>query len=430
ENLRYLYTMFEDVYLVHIRQDRMERLYAHTSFSQPSLQGPVHGISQTVRRVAQNYVYEDDRERYLAFFDADTIVGRIRKSTSGRISCRFRMRDRHGNYNWRECAVVLLSNGNDPAVMVAARMADQPAALPETPHTAGSGLSELLWRNFCRNTPFCYFWKDRQRRFLGATKAFLKHYGFESEQVILGKTDEDLNWHVDNDLYRLDEIDVLRTGRVVENVSGECIVKGVLHHITCYKWPLYQGGQIIGLLGVFFDADDMYRSFGKDRPSPYEDSVTKLRNRQGFLGALLSYHEAYTVQHQPFCLILFESRSDDLLKESYEPMILRSLVCEEARCLREIAGKDSVIARIKEFDFAILRRETQPQESERMARRIQEKLQGIHRIGGTPVTITFRYSIVHADEPDVRKAVRRNAANLYRLAMRRLRSGGSEEAGK
>ena len=174
----------------------------------------------------------------------------------------------------------------------------------------------------------------------------------------------------------------------------------------------------------------MYRAFGKDRPSPYADSVTKLRNRQGFLGALLSYHEAYTVQHQPFCLILFESRSDDLLKESYEPMILRSLVCEEARCLREIAGKDSVIARIKEFDFAILRRETQPQESERMARRIQEKLQGIHRIGGTPVTITFRYSIVHADEPDVRKAVRRNAANLYRLAMRRLRSGGSEEAGK
>lgn len=430
ENLRYLYTMFEDVYLVHIRQDRMERLYAHTSFSQPSLQGPVHGISQTVRRVAQNYVYEDDRERYLAFFDADTIVGRIRKSTSGRISCRFRMRDRHGNYNWRECAVVLLSNGNDPAVMVAARMADQPAALPETPHTAGSGLSELLWRNFCRNTPFCYFWKDRQRRFLGATKAFLRHYGFESEQVILGKTDEDLNWHVDNDLYRLDEIDVLRTGRVVENVPGECIVKGGLHHITCYKWPLYQGGQIIGLLGVFFDADDMYRGFGQDRPSPYEDSVTRLRNRQGFLGALLSYHEAYTVQHQPFCLILFESRSDDLLKESYEPMILRSLACEEARCLREIAGKDSVIARIKEFDFAILHRETQPQESERMARRIQEKLQGIHRIGGTPVTITFRYSIVHADEPDVRKAVRRNAANLYRLAMRRLRSGGSEEAGK
>lgn len=107
-------------------------------------------------------------------------------------------------------------------------------------------------------------------------------------------------------------------------------------------------------------------------------------------------------------------------------MLLRALVCEEARCLREIVGKDSVIARIKEFDFAILRRENQPQESERMARRIQEKLQGIHQVGGTPVTITFRYSVVHADDPDIRKAVRRNATHLYRLAMRRLHSGGPE----
>lgn len=85
-----------------------------------------------MRYVAQNYVYEDDRERYLAFFDVDTIVGRIRQSVSARISCRFRIRDRHGNYNWRECAVVLLSNGQDPAVMVAVRMAEQRAALPET----------------------------------------------------------------------------------------------------------------------------------------------------------------------------------------------------------------------------------------------------------------------------------------------------------
>lgn len=100
-----------------------------------------------------------------------------------------------------------------------------------------------------------------------------------------------MNWHLDNNSYRLDEIEVIQKCRVIENVAGDCIIHGVLRHITCYKWPFYRDGVIIGLMGVFFEADDMYRKLHQSLPSTYEDPITSLHNRQGFLGDLLQYQE-------------------------------------------------------------------------------------------------------------------------------------------
>ena len=82
-----------------------------------------------------------------------------------------------------------------------------------------------------------------------------------------------MNWHLDNGPYRQDELDVLHKGKVVENIPGECIVKGALHHIACYKWPIYRDGQIVGLMGTFFDADQVYHEIRKTLPYPFEDTV-------------------------------------------------------------------------------------------------------------------------------------------------------------
>lgn len=100
----------------------------------------------------------------------------------------------------------------------------------------------------------CFFWKDRDRRFLGASHAFLKTYGLALEDI-LGKTDEDMGWHVDNSRYRDEEERVLRQGVVSRNVPGECIIHGRIHHIRATKFPVYEGNEIAGLAGYFMDVD-------------------------------------------------------------------------------------------------------------------------------------------------------------------------------
>ena len=97
-----------------------------------------------------------------------------------------------------------------------------------------------------------FFWKDAQRRFLGANQAFLDYYGFESLDCILGKTDEDMGWHVDNDPFRNDELSVLQ-GKSIHNRPGICRARGVLRDIVANKRPLYSNGRIVGLVGYFTD---------------------------------------------------------------------------------------------------------------------------------------------------------------------------------
>lgn len=429
DNLRYLYTMFEYINLVDLEHHKVEPLYVHDSLFQSDENEPAGDFHEILQSFSRTYIYEEDQEGYLAFFNPDTIVARIQKSPYGRLEHCFRMRDKQGNYVWQECVVILLNNGREkdaPLLLTATKSIHAPIA-PSGSHEAHHpSLDALLWQSFVHHTKFCYFWKDRERRFLGATDAFLKFYGFRTDQEILGKTDEDMNWHLDNNSYRLDEIEVIQKGRVIENVAGDCIIHGVLRHITCYKWPLYQDGVIIGLMGIFFEADDMYRKLHQNLPSPYEDPITGLHNRQGFLGDLLQYQEAYAIDNQPYTLILLESRFDERIQRSYGSPLLRALIRKEASILRDLVGKDSVIARVQHAMFAILRRENSQKgamDSEVLAHTIQSHLQAIHQIDGNPVTVNFQYSIVHAADLAHHKTTGRNASYIYRLALERLRHG-------
>ena len=112
-----------------------------------------------------------------------------------------------------------------------------------------------LFEILINTTQDCIFWKDAQRRFVGVNKAFLKFYGFDSEEAVIGKTDEDMGWHPDPIPFMEDELRVLR-GESTHNVHGLCIVKGEVRTIMATKTPIYSGDDIIGLVGSFVDITD------------------------------------------------------------------------------------------------------------------------------------------------------------------------------
>ena len=115
------------------------------------------------------------------------------------------------------------------------------------------------------------FWKDTERRFLGANKAFLDYYGFSSVDALKGKTDEDMGWHPEASPYRDDEIHVLSEGKRTFLVPGTCIRNGELRHIEASKAPMCDSeGRIIGLVGSFEDVTDAFR---------HQEKIIELNNR-------------------------------------------------------------------------------------------------------------------------------------------------------
>ncbi|MCR4690162.1 MAG: GGDEF domain-containing protein [Lachnospiraceae bacterium] len=112
----------------------------------------------------------------------------------------------------------------------------------------------------------CIFWKDKERRFVGVNRAFLDFYGFESDQVLIGKTDEDMGWHNDPEPYRQDELRVLN-GESTYKVPGKCIIRGQERDIIASKRPLWENGEVIGLVGSFMDVTEVTQRKAEERLS-------------------------------------------------------------------------------------------------------------------------------------------------------------------
>jgi len=112
---------------------------------------------------------------------------------------------------------------------------------------------DILFSEILSTTKTAIFWKNADRRFLGANRAFLDYYGFADISEILGKNDEDMGWHTEPDPYKNDELRILRDGVSTYRVPGKCIARGENRNIVASKSPLIVDGKIVGLVGSFED---------------------------------------------------------------------------------------------------------------------------------------------------------------------------------
>lgn len=60
--------------------------------------------------------------------------------------------------------------------------------------------------------PVRVFWKDRDSVYLGCNRLFAADAGYSSPEDIIGKTDYDMPWREQVDMYRADDHTVMETG--------------------------------------------------------------------------------------------------------------------------------------------------------------------------------------------------------------------------
>lgn len=121
----------------------------------------------------------------------------------------------------------------------------------------GDLYEDSFYRNILDSINVGVFWKDKNRRFIGVNKAFLKAYGFTSDEDVIGKTDEDMGWHPDPEEYKKEEEKVL-SGEESNLVHTKNLIQARERDIVASKSPLYdKDGRIDGLVGSFIDVTDI-----------------------------------------------------------------------------------------------------------------------------------------------------------------------------
>ncbi len=218
---------------------------------------------------------------------------------------------------------------------------------------------EDLWNSLMDSKAINLFWKDDQRRFLGANRQFLDTYGFRDVSEIIGKTDEDMNWHIDDEPFRRAEEEILTKGTVSINKPGKNIIKGIVHNILATKEPVYRDGKIIGLYGYFINMDHYQEELGSTEIKRRIDPVTGLMSSQGIGDVMQEYTGSWESRGKDFAMIQMmipeyasvlskkgEGAGNTVLKEIAKILIEETR--NQASCARLFAGNFILFVRFSD----------------------------------------------------------------------------------
>lgn len=81
ESLPFLYSIYNRVDLLDVTNDRIDNIYLNAVYYKSNLNGS--GIREKINQFALQDIYEEDREKFVAFYDYATLKERIAKSKKG-----------------------------------------------------------------------------------------------------------------------------------------------------------------------------------------------------------------------------------------------------------------------------------------------------------------------------------------------------------
>lgn len=405
--IQYLYYLCSDINVISLKENTVYGLKEADSRQPVSHAGDTADLRQAVKTYTKQFVYAPDQERYYAFANPSTMAERMRQKKGQDLTGFFRVRTADGRYQWTMHAFMPIPKSDfnrylavtlpivvDPELRQLMQKGDY-----RTFAEKEEGITpDLLWKNLEAYAEGMYFWKDMNRRFVGASQSFLDYYGFDSLDDILGKTDEDMHWHVDAEAFKADELDVLQNGRRISFAKGKCIARGKQRTILANKEPLYRDGKIVGLIGNFFDVDALEGLLNDGYASRSVDGVTDLLNAKGISDSMTDYLEALWQDNMPFSMIQVYVPEYLAFSSIYGKKAGNTLLYCIGRILRKIFGKECSIGRLTGSYFTILLQDTDPEHLQKDRTRIQEEIVKLRRVGEWQCALSAQVRAVVLDQ--------------------------------
>ena len=409
-----LYYLCNDIAVYDLKNDTVLGIKSSLSDQPMGVGTELHHIDAVIHAWRMNYCYLPDQERLADFLDVTTMKARLEKSRNHALMDFFRSMTASGEYQWFLHILIPVQRSDFNKVLHVTVNAVLPeadiqeiAALYQQEykdHTHVEMSGDILWTNMIMNAKRMYFWKDDRRRFVGASKSFLQYFGIQSEKEIIGKTDEDMGWHIHPGPFRRDEEEVLRKGRKFYLRNGDCIINGSNQHIVVSKIPVYRDGRIIGILGTMIDAAEEQQSIAESRRLSSVDPVTGLANARGVSDGVYSFLierrrtgmnfamvEVYVPEYREVIRLYGNSSGDRLL--------------QKVGCiLKDCAGRNCVIGRTQESYFDLIMRFTSKEEVRNVARKIRTAIESVRQAGqwsgNCSVVIRASYTDLSSREPN------------------------------
>ncbi|MCR5404677.1 MAG: EAL domain-containing protein [Butyrivibrio sp.] len=356
----------------------------------------------------RDVIYSHDRERYQQFSDPANVIDRIRATQKGYIEDVFRLRQKDGSYSWRVITLMIIPGTGEKELLFCIRsLPDSVEQLViETAANAGtngkaiyrltSGLSEYaaigisMWDNILDNASLKFFWKDKDMRFAGASRAFLDYFGLTSLNSLIGKKGNEMGWRVDSRHYDNIEKKILKDGQSTINVPGQLIINGVVHNIVISKRAFYENGKIAGLMGYFVDVDEELERIDKLSRARKTDPVTGLMNAKSFSDTMIDYAMQYSDHKKNFGLIILKNEKHERIAKTFDDDFTNKLLKKIADRILSVTGQSCATARTRDSIFALLTHINEQDELNILTSTLKKTIEDIHDVDGNQVTLRIK----------------------------------------
>ncbi len=402
--LRELLPSYNNIYYVDLSENTAMTIRAEFGYE---LTGNVYNYDSIIDNyVKKGTIFPSDAERFRQVMDGRNLSEKLRLLGRGGLTEIFRMKVSevykwvlfkffavHGSEGNKViiCTFFVEKEGQADLLEMAKRILGYRGDFSSPSVSlddSGKNNDSFLWNSLMDMSDVRYFWKDSDRRFLGASRSFLDFYGLEMKDI-LGRNDEEMGWHPDDTKYRSDEFDVLEKGMVIRNSPGQIYAKGARVNILATKYPLYRNGEIVGLMGYFIDTDTVLTDESEMDHALYVDIDSGLLNSRGLFLTLQGLDDNYRSNGTDYSVSIFEAADySRILSESGRPAADR-FAKDLGNIISCSFGKESVIAKSNSCGFTVCTKGISYEDSEELNRKCIEDIKEKYRIKGADTEVTI-----------------------------------------
>lgn len=309
----------------------------------------MHGIMTAFMNFANLHIHPDDHKRFLHYIHRLTSISRNDIYTT-RFDL-FRVKMPNGGYHWKNFSLTALRYESRPCQLLCLRdfvfeeLPDRDKLIntvmtsygfTSLPGSQESQITDAtLWRTLTQFSHRKLFWKDREGRFCGASPAFLRYYGIQNINELLGKADRDLGWHLSDSYMDQAEKRILKKGEPIHDGHALCIARGRQHAIPFSKYPIYQKSEIVGLLGEFRDVEEERSYHELQRKLYIVDKETGFYNYRGMLLTSVEFADNLRLNQVSYVDAMFVVPEFASLCKHYGPAIERAVLLRICTILKK-----------------------------------------------------------------------------------------------